>query len=208
MEIKRKTYAVNGIMEWVALINAGKAQMKVHFSGGSLTGYGVTPATFTTEDPMKQAIIENSHYFKSGKIYLSRDYKGTGKYKDRIIEHHADTGTHIPGAVATACAVMDSALNPNGKPVEADVTAATDEAMVAEESENTAEEGENDSTASEPAEETAENNDGKKIVEVSDIDEARHYLNTTFEVAMSRMRYNSNVHQIAAENGIVFKFPE
>lgn len=202
MEIKRKTYAVNGIMEWVALINAGKAQMKVHFSGGSLTGYGVTPATFTTEDPMKQAIIENSHYFKSGKIYLSREYNGTGKYKERIIEHHADTGTHIPGAAATACAVMDSALNPNGKPAEADVTAATAEAMVAEESENTAEEGENDSTATEPAEETA------KIVEVSDIDEARHYLNTTFEVAMSRMRYNSNVYQIAAEHGIVFKFPE
>lgn len=207
MEIKRKTYAVNGIMEWVALINAGKAQMKVHFSGGSLTGYGVTPATFTTEDPMKQAIIENSHYFKSGKIYLSREYTGTGKYKERIIEHHADTGTHIPGAAATACTVMDSALNPNGKPAEADVTVATDE-VVPEEAENPAEEGENEGTTAEPAEETTENNDGKKIVEVSDIDEARHYLNTTFEVAMSRMRYNSNVTQIAAEHGIVFKFPE
>ena len=46
MNAKRKTYGVSGYMEWVALIECGKATVKVHFSGGSLTGYGVTPAEF------------------------------------------------------------------------------------------------------------------------------------------------------------------
>ena len=73
MNAKRKTYGVSGYMEWVALIECGKATVKVHFSGGSLTGYGVTPAEFTTQNPMTQAIIENSKEFKSGKIFLLRE---------------------------------------------------------------------------------------------------------------------------------------
>lgn len=176
----RKTYGVNGLMEWDTTIPVGKATMKVHFSGGSLTGYGVTPATFTTEDPMKQMIIEKSDYFKSGKIFVVREMEGTGKYKERIVDHHADAGTHMGGVAATAGAVIDSPLNPDYKPEQQAET--------------------------EPVEEPVESEteDGMKIVEVTDIDAARDYLSETFNIARSNIRYKSNVLEMAANNKIKF----
>lgn len=65
-----KTYGVSGLLEWSAVIKAGKAAINVMFSGGSLNGYGITPATYTTSNAIIQAIIENSAYFQSGKIKL------------------------------------------------------------------------------------------------------------------------------------------
>lgn len=67
-----KTYGVKGLMEWQALIKVGKATLHVPFTGGTLTGYGVTPAMFTTSNVFYQKMIENSDYFHSGKIKLLR----------------------------------------------------------------------------------------------------------------------------------------
>lgn len=173
----RKTYGVNGLMEWDTTIPVGKATMKVHFSGGSLTGYGVTPATFTTEDPMKQMIIEKSDYFKSGKIFVVREMEGTGKYKERIVEHHADAGTHMGGVAATAGAVMESPLNPDYQQEEA--TAVDAQGTVSEE-------------------------DGMTVVEVTDIDAARDYLAETFGIARSNIRYKSNVLEMAEKLKVKF----
>ncbi|MDE6409663.1 MAG: hypothetical protein K2K81_05395 [Muribaculaceae bacterium] len=66
----KATYGVMGMMEWIALIPTGHNIVRVRFSGGSLSGYGVTPATFTTSNPVVMKMIENSHYFKSKKIRL------------------------------------------------------------------------------------------------------------------------------------------
>ena len=101
-------------MEWVALIECGKATVKVHFSGGSLTGYGVTPAEFTTQNPMTQAIIENSKEFKSGKIFLLREIEGTGKFKEFVCGQHANEGNHLGGQAATASAIAGTALDADG----------------------------------------------------------------------------------------------
>ena len=57
-------------MEWMCNIPVGKTHLSVEFSGGVLTQYGNTPAKFTTDDLLKQAIIENSKPFKGGKITL------------------------------------------------------------------------------------------------------------------------------------------
>ncbi len=67
-----KTYGAPGLMEWQAQIKAGKATFNFCFSGGTLTGYGVTPALYTTDNKVYQAIIEHSNYFLSGKITLVR----------------------------------------------------------------------------------------------------------------------------------------
>lgn len=67
-----KIYGVKGLMEWQALIKVGKATLHVPFTGGTLTGYGVTPATFTTSNVFYQKMIEDSDYFRSGKIALLR----------------------------------------------------------------------------------------------------------------------------------------
>ena len=213
MKAKKKTYGVQGYMEWQALIRCGKATVTVHFSGGSLTGYGVTPAEFTTENPMTQAIIENSDYFKKGKIFLMREVEGTGKFKEFVKGQHANEGNHKGGQAATASAIADTALNPDVSPKTeipaADATgtvAETEEeasGTVAEEDENPSDEGECVDAGTDPTDGTV-TDDGKRIVEVTDIDDARDYLVEEFQIARSSLRSNVSVFRAAEEHNIVF----
>jgi len=66
----RKTYGVSGLIDWTTQIKAGKGSVLVHFTGGALTAYGVTPAKYSTCNPFFQSVIENSEQFKSGRIEL------------------------------------------------------------------------------------------------------------------------------------------
>lgn len=68
----KKTYGVSRLVDWVAHIKAGAASVRVHFTGGALTQYGVTPAEYTTDSPFLQRVIEQSDYFKEGRIILIR----------------------------------------------------------------------------------------------------------------------------------------
>lgn len=65
------TYAVRGLMEWRVNIPTGSAvpYIPVLFEGGQVSGYGVTPARFTTDDPELARMIEATHWYKSGRIY-------------------------------------------------------------------------------------------------------------------------------------------
>ena len=58
------------MMEWVALIPTRHNIVRIRFKGGSLSGYGVTPATYTTRNPVVMRLIEESAWFRSGKIRL------------------------------------------------------------------------------------------------------------------------------------------
>ena len=204
-------------MEWQALIRCGKATVTVHFSGGSLTGYGVTPAEFTTENPMTQAIIENSDYFKKGKIILMREVDGTGKFKEFVKGQHANECNHKGGQAATASAIADTSLNPNGAPktetpaadatgtvAETETPAADATGTVADADENTSDEVDVVEGGIDPADGTV-TADGKRIVEVTDIDDARDYLVEEFQIARSTLRSNVSVFRAAEEHNIVFK---
>lgn len=79
----KKTYGVSGLMEWHAMVPAGGARLHIHFAGGALTGYGVTPAEYSTDDLLIQRIIESSDYFKTGKITILRTIEVDGN--DRSI---------------------------------------------------------------------------------------------------------------------------
>ena len=214
MKAKKKTYGVQGYMEWQALIRCGKATVTVHFSGGSLTGYGVTPAEFTTENPMTQTIIENSDYFKKGKIFLMREVEGTGKFKEFVKGQHANEGNHKGGQAATASAIADTALNPDVSPKTeipaADATGTVAETdggasgTVADEDENPSDDGVGVEVGIDPADGTV-TEDGKRIVEVTDIDDARDYLVEEFQIARSSLRSNVSVFRAAEEHNIVFK---
>ena len=203
MKAKKKTYGVHGYMEWQALIRCGKATLTVHFSGGSLTGYGVTPAEFTTENPMTQAIIENSDYFKKGKIFLMREVEGTGKFKEFVKGQHANEGNHKGGQAATASAIAETALNPNGAP-KTDTPASDATGTVSDEDENPSYDGDGVEAGIDPAEGTV-TEDGKRIVEVTDIDDARDFLVDEFQIARSTLRSNVSVFRSAEEHNIVFK---
>lgn len=57
-------------MEWQCQIRTGKAVLHVPFTGGTQTEYGVTPAKYSTNSPVVQAMIERSDYFRKGRIVL------------------------------------------------------------------------------------------------------------------------------------------
>lgn len=68
----RKTYGINGLLEWHGIIESNGLKMKVDFTNGSTSALGVAPAAFTTEKELTQHIIENSEQFKGGRIRLVR----------------------------------------------------------------------------------------------------------------------------------------
>ena len=212
MNAKRKTYGVSGYMEWVALIECGKATVKVHFSGGSLTGYGVTPAEFTTLNPMTQAIIENSKEFKSGKIFLLREIEGTGKFKEFVRGQHANEGNHLGGQAATASAIAGTALDADGtsktpKVEQTDADEPMGDPINDEETEPADDEESTDDTEAETVEdsESTVTADGKAIIDVTDLDDARDYLCENFGIARSSLRSNVSVYRAAEEHNIVFR---
>ncbi len=65
---ERRTYGVK-LMEWHALIPAGNGTVRVTFSGGSYSGFGQRPATFSTDNPVMMRLIEDSPYYRSGFIF-------------------------------------------------------------------------------------------------------------------------------------------
>lgn len=212
MNAKRKTYGVSGYMEWVALIECGKATVKVHFSGGSLTGYGVTPAEFTTQNPMTQAIIENSKEFKSGKIFLLREIEGTGKFKEFVRGQHANEGNHLGGQAATASAIAGTALDADGtsktpKVEPTDANEPMGDLINDEDTESADDENSTDASEAETVEdsEATVTADGKAIIDVTDIDDARDYLCENFGIARSSLRSNVSVPRAAEEHNIVFR---
>lgn len=62
------TYVVYGMTEWRMLIPAGQARVLVRFTGGSMSGYGVVPARFTTRSKYVSQLIESTPEFNSGRI--------------------------------------------------------------------------------------------------------------------------------------------
>ena len=65
-----KVYGVNGLMEWHCQIATGGATFHFEFVDGIMTAHGSTPAKFKTDNILFQSIIENSNYFKNGRIKL------------------------------------------------------------------------------------------------------------------------------------------
>lgn len=98
--MKSVTYGVTGLIDWNARIPVGKAAMNVHFTGGALTKYGVTPAEFTTTDSFTQRVIEDSEYFRTGRITVLRS---VGKAdvrpltpKEGLVAQRAFAGAVLP----------------------------------------------------------------------------------------------------------------
>ena len=71
--MKIKTYGINGLLEWHGTLHTGNTRMNVSFRGGTVTGYGVAPAMFTTKDEFTQYVIENSEQYKKKRIFLVRE---------------------------------------------------------------------------------------------------------------------------------------
>lgn len=99
-------------MDWTTQIRAGKGSVSVHFSGGALTAYGVTPAKFSTSSPFFQHVIESSDHFKSGRIALLGEMEvpddaATRAKNERIAARKAAAEAEVRKAAAEAEAHTD-----------------------------------------------------------------------------------------------------
>lgn len=67
-----KIYGVRNLMEWQCVIIHNGVKFHFPFVDGGVSGDGVTPARYRTQNPVLQQVIESSQYFKSGKIILEK----------------------------------------------------------------------------------------------------------------------------------------
>lgn len=179
MEIK--TYGVEGYMDWQCEIPVGRARAIVHFTGGAMTAYGVTPAEYSTGDPVRQKIIEGSAYFKQGRIKFLRSTGTPDPVKPRAAKSIA---APTPAPVAPA---------PSEAPVAVDNTA---DAVVAPAADDMSGPG-IESQDTESVEILAE-------VPVSCLPEAQNYLRDHFGIPTSKSRSKEKAQTFARENGIIF----
>lgn len=198
----RKTYGVSGLMDWTTQIKVGKGAVSVHFTGGALTAYGVTPAKFSTSNTFFQNVIENSEQFKSGRIQLL----GTMEVAD-----DAATKARKARLAAKAAAmpvkegqntVQENAVSETPAPVaEEPVTPTTAEETPAEEVQPT------DETQDETLQGDGEDTDGK--VKVADKSDAIEYLKEKFPekgYTAVKLRTKTAFEAACKECGVEFVF--
>ena len=189
MKKKITTYGVNGLMECVMSIPVGKTHMRVEFTGGVLTSYGNTPATFTTKDPLMQSIIEHSPQFKSGRITIV----GLPIETDEDVENYV----HNVPKVET----KDKSSKPSSKTADT-AAAATKEGSDEDESGTSVDGGTTNGDAGTDGERTP---DGKLIVKVTSLDDAKSYLNEKCGIAVRELRSRAKILDAADANGVSFE---
>ena len=65
-----KIYEIKGVVECSRVFRIGALTVRCNFSGGAVNESGMVPAIHSTNNPITQAVIENSDCFKSGRIRL------------------------------------------------------------------------------------------------------------------------------------------
>ena len=70
----KKTYGIEGVSECVFRLPVGKAVVSCRFTDGNLLSREPQPATFTTDNPVVQAVIESCEMYQSGRVFLLASY--------------------------------------------------------------------------------------------------------------------------------------
>ncbi len=200
MKKYKKTYAILHLAEKRTTFHLGKTKVHVSFTGGQVTKKGVTPATFTTDDPIVQLAIEKSKDFESGAVTLLSKYPVRGEVKigmnpPETVETEA-LNAIMPeteqraAAIAPETTVTDTAeKNPEPNP-EPQIEEAAQDEVEAETEKN--------------PEEVDTNN--LETVEVSCKDVAKQYLEEHYGENPTPLRTIKDVQECAAKYGIRFDF--
>lgn len=203
--MKVKTYGIYSLTEWHGKVKAGTIEVNVSFVGGTASPSGSQPAYMVTKDPITQFVIENSKEFKDGFIVLVMCEEIGGNHRRMAVPKPVVEKPKTADAPTTQQHDTDETETPS-----ADATGTVDDTegetsgTVADEDENPSDEGEGVECGTDPAEGTV-TEDGKRIVEVTDIDDARDYLVEEFQIARSTLRSNVSVYRAAEEHNIVLK---
>lgn len=177
--MEKITYGAPRLVDWVAQIKVGAATVRVHFIGGALTAYGVTPAEYTTDNPFIQKVIEQSAYFKEGRIITLRKAtlpETTAKVQKTKQQKPTQEQPKAP-------AVPDNSVAPTHI-----------------ETPDVADEPKDEETA----EVIDEATDGFTKVEASCLQDAQAYLQENFNIASYKVRSYEAAQRAASEHGVLF----
>lgn len=184
--MEKITYGAPRLVDWVAQIKVGAASVRVHFTGGALTSYGVTPAEFTTSNPFIQKVIENSSYFKEGRIKVLRRAEIEEPKKPAPKAKPKAQPAPQPAPAPQPKAEEPVAETPAPAPAEAEPQEAAEQEAAAE-------------AQAEEAEAA-----GITKVPVTCLPDAQAYLQENFNISSYKVRSCEIAQKIAAEHGIQF----
>lgn len=198
MEIR--TYGVEGYVDLQCVIPVGKARAVVHFTGGTMTAYGVTPAEYSTGDPVRQKIIEGSLLFRQGRIILLRKSGTPEPAKPRAAKRKEATLGESSGGSSGADADTTGATGPRGTVTNPG-----------------APEGPSDEPLDGPSDEPS-GADAMISVRTADVDvdvepeevvvsclpDAQNFLRDHYGIPTSKSRSKEKAQAFARENGVVF----
>lgn len=205
---KIKTYGVRGLMEWVCNIPVGKSHIRIEFTGGILTSYGNTPAKYVTKDLLQQTIIEHSEFFKKKRIVLL-SVVDTDEDEDKLPKSSeapkSAESTEAPKPASEAKSAPSNAVaaSSDDNVSEADTAeAAPEEATDEDDSDTSVDDGTLNGKADTDGERTP---DGKLIVKVTSLDDAKSYLNEKCGIAVRELRSRAKIVEAAESNGVFFE---
>lgn len=194
MKARRKTYGIYGYIEYQAVINVGQNKIKIPFTGGTVSAFGTTPATFETDNLVAQISIEHSPEYRSGKISLLRDVE-----LDRDIEignnaKPAAKGGRLAGTPGPAG--LGNRIAENG--IGTERTQGADGDGVSAASGETASDVASGETAPAITEE----------VEFSCVDDAKEYLTEKFGAQKSKLRTRAAIIECGKQYGVDIVFED
>ena len=195
MKARRKTYGIYGYIEYQAVINVGQNKIKIPFTGGTVSAFGTTPATFETDNLVAQISIEHSSEYRSGKISLLRDVE-----LDRDIE----IGNNAkPAAKGGRLA---------GTPGPSGLGNGIAENSIGTEMIQGADGDGGDSTASGKAASAVTSGDVASViteeVEFSCVDDAKEYLTEKFGAQKSKLRTRAAIIECGKQYGVDIVFED
>lgn len=85
-----KVYGAPGLQEWTLVLGNGP-RLHLHFEHGSQNAFGASPAEYRTENKFFQTIIEQSNYFKEGRIVLLDEVVLEGEEDDNAVSPVAES---------------------------------------------------------------------------------------------------------------------
>lgn len=199
MKRYKKTYAIFHLTEKHTFFYLGKTKVNVSFTGGIVTKKGVTPATFTTDDPIVQLAIEQSEDFKKGNIKIRSKYLMDGEVN---IGHNPEISRDIPqegNEAGTSPERLQEIMEGTDSEMEGTDSSPEQLQKIIEETDSEMEETEEEI-------EEMEEEKGLEVIEVSCKDVAKQYLQEHYGENPAPLRTRDAVQECAAKYGITFNF--
>lgn len=191
-------------MEWVCNIPVGKSHMRIEFTGGVLTSYGNTPAKFVTKDLLQQTIIEHSDFYKKKRIVLL-SVVDTDEDEDRIPKAVKPVAP-APPAPPTEPTSGNGEGEKGGTSDAGNSDTGDDEGDGGNtDGDENPEEGDENPKDADEANEGERTPDGKLIVKVTSLDDAKTYLNDKCGIAVRELRSRAKILDAAEANGVSFE---